>query len=85
MTPRDRLQRLLFEHRTAHDPASSEREIVRMFEAVTQERDRLRKAINAISQTPHNPDAFLVAGHDIYDIEIAPSDGIRERAKEVSE
>lgn len=25
MTPRDRLQRLLFEHRTAHDPASSER------------------------------------------------------------
>lgn len=34
MTPRDRLQRLLFEHRTAHDPASSEREILRMFEAV---------------------------------------------------
>ena len=34
MTPRDRLQRLLFEHRTAHDPASSEREILRMFEAM---------------------------------------------------
>lgn len=32
MNPRDRLQRLLFEHRTAHDPASSEREILRMFE-----------------------------------------------------
>ena len=37
MTPRDRLQRLLFEHRTAHDPASSEREILRMFEAVRSE------------------------------------------------
>ena len=85
MTPRDRLQRLLFEHRTAHDPASSEREILRMFEAVTQERDRLRKAINAISQTPHNPDAFLVAGHAIYDIEIAPCTEIRERAREVGE
>lgn len=34
MTPRDRLQRLLFEHRTAHDPASSEREILAMFEAL---------------------------------------------------
>lgn len=33
MTPRDRLQRLLIEHRTAHDPASSEREILAMFEA----------------------------------------------------
>lgn len=32
MTPRDRLQRLLFEHRTAHDPASSEREILAMFD-----------------------------------------------------
>lgn len=32
MTPRDRLQRLLFEHQTAHDPASSEREILAMFE-----------------------------------------------------
>ena len=32
MTPRDRLQRLLIEHRTAHDPASSEREILAMFE-----------------------------------------------------
>lgn len=32
MTPRDRLQRLLIEHRTAHDPASSEREILRMFD-----------------------------------------------------
>lgn len=32
MTPRDRLQRLLIEHRTEHDPASSEREIIAMFE-----------------------------------------------------
>lgn len=32
MTPRDTLQRLLIEHRTAHDPASSEREILWMFE-----------------------------------------------------
>lgn len=31
MTPRDTLQRLLIEHRKAHDPASSEREIVRLF------------------------------------------------------
>lgn len=37
MTPRDRLQRLLIEHRTAHDPASSEREILAMFEAVRDE------------------------------------------------
>jgi hypothetical protein len=37
MTPRDRLQRLLFEHRTAHDPASSEREIVAMFESISSE------------------------------------------------
>lgn len=46
MTPRDRLQRLLFEHRTAHDQASSEREILAMFEA---ERERwkvmMREAI----------------------------------------
>ena len=41
MTPRDRLQRLLFEHRTAHDPASSEREILRMFEATTPAQTRL--------------------------------------------
>lgn len=34
MTPRDRLQRLLFEHRTAHDPASSEQEILAIFEAL---------------------------------------------------
>ena len=38
MTPRARLQRLLFEHRTAHDPASSEREIVAMFEAMDNRR-----------------------------------------------
>ena len=37
MTPRDRLQRLLFEHRTAHDPASSEREILAMFEAMEEQ------------------------------------------------
>lgn len=52
--------------------------------AVTQERDRLRKAINEISQTPHNPDAFLVAGNAIYDIEIAPCTEVRERAKETT-
>lgn len=34
MTPRDTLQRLLIEHRTAHDPASSEREILRMFDGM---------------------------------------------------
>ena len=38
MTPRNRLQRLLFEHRTAHDPASSEREILAMFEALEADR-----------------------------------------------
>lgn len=32
MTPRDHLQRLLIEHRTAHDPASSQREILRLFD-----------------------------------------------------
>lgn len=37
MTPRDRLQRLLFEHRTAHDPASSGREILAMFEEMARD------------------------------------------------
>lgn len=41
MTPRDRLQRLLFEHRTAHDPASSEREILRMFEEARKDTVRI--------------------------------------------
>lgn len=36
MTPRDTLRRLLIEHRTAHDPASSEREILRMFEQIQE-------------------------------------------------
>lgn len=40
MTPRDRLQRLLFEHRTAHDPASSEREILRMFDELQKPREQ---------------------------------------------
>lgn len=38
MTPRERLQRLLFEHRTAHDPASSEQEILTMFEKMEADR-----------------------------------------------
>lgn len=46
MTPRDRLQRLLFEHRTAHDPASSEREILAMFEAWDQHHEE-RGPMNA--------------------------------------
>lgn len=46
MTPRDTLQRLLIEHRTAHDMASREREILRMFEAAqAAERKRLCEAL----------------------------------------
>lgn len=41
MTPRDRLQRLLFEHWTAHDPASSEREILAMFEVCDKQTVRV--------------------------------------------
>lgn len=36
MTQRDRLQRLLFEHRIAHDSAPSEREILAIFEALEE-------------------------------------------------
>ena len=47
MTPRDRLQRLLFEHRTAHDPASSEREIIAMFDELEQTREQMADAYSA--------------------------------------
>lgn len=54
MTPRDRLQRLLFEHRTAHDPASSEREILAMFEETEYgswgEFDDAEQAIRALKE-----------------------------------
>ncbi len=50
MTPRDRLQRLLFEHRTAHDPASSEREILAMFEALEND-----GYLRGLRDAPHLP------------------------------
>lgn len=53
MTPRDRLQRLLFEHRTAHDPASSEREILAMFEEAKKSREQM---VDADSATPYEMD-----------------------------
>lgn len=59
MTPRDRLQRLLFEHRTAHDPASSEREILAMFDEAQKPREQM---VNADSGVPYEMDNAELTG-----------------------
>lgn len=71
MTPRDRLQRLLFEHRTAHDPASSEREILAMFEE-EQELEQLR------AELAHYKQAATKLSAETYDLEAELMDS-RER------
>ena len=55
MTPREQLQRLLDEHRTAHDPASSRREILRMFEG-----ERLHPSMLSMPSLMHACDALGV-------------------------
>lgn len=68
MTPRDRLQRLLFEHRTAHDPASSEREILAMFEAMQKPREQMVDADGGVpsemDSVPHNRQAAAANAAD---------------------